>query len=204
MLATDVDNVKVGGSSLLLLDVTPLSLGIQVQNNATSIIIPRNSKIPTSKSQKYTTAKDGQTEVYINILQGERYKATDNHSIGMLHVKEIPSHMKRGQPIIEVIFEINSNGILTVSAFEQTTKNKVSIDIQSANKLDKSKIDQMIQTAQKHEQADQDYKDKVQTMHNAKSLINRTDELNEQNKMVENLNEWPKLIELVDELKKLL
>lgn len=198
-LATTAENAAQG-SSLLLLDVTPLSLGLEVQNNVTSVLIPRASKVPTSKTQKYTTATNNQTEVHIKVVQGERYKASDNHVLGQFTLRGIPP-MKRGQAIINVTFEVDSSGVVSVSAEEETTKVKQTITIENSNRLDEAVIERMVKTAKENQRADQEYKQKVEVVHNAKTLMSRTEQLkSEKEAELKDFSQWTSIEQLVAEI----
>lgn len=195
ILAKTASNSKKDSDSILLLDVTPLSLGIEVENNATSVLIPKNSKIPTSKTQKYTTAQDGQTEVTVRVVQGERYKASENKHLGHLTLTNIPSKFKRGEPQINVSFNIDSNGILKVEAEEVSTGTKSNVTITNTSNLDKQKVDEMIRTAEKYEEADKVYKEKVQLVHTAKSQISRVAEMENAQKDLDKIPGWSEIKE---------
>lgn len=117
-------------SDILLLDVTPLSLAVEVEGGLAHVMIPRNTTIPAKKSNIYTTAQDGQSAVTIHVVQGERSMARDNKSLGNFNLEGIPAHMKRGQPQIEVTFDIDANGILHVTAEEKSTGKKQNVTIQ--------------------------------------------------------------------------
>jgi molecular chaperone DnaK len=140
---------------VLLLDVTPLSLGVETLGGITTKIIPRNSTIPTKKSEIFSTATDNQTNVRIHVLQGERELSSDNKSLGIFNLDSLPVAQK-GVPQIEVTFDIDANGILSVKAEDKGTGKKQSITIQGASTLDQKEIDEMIRNSE--ESAEADYK----------------------------------------------
>merc|ERR1712066_934929 len=148
-------------SDVLLLDVTPLSLGIETLGGIVHKIISRNTTIPTKKSQVYSTAADGQTQVEIKIYQGEREMAGDNKLLGNFILQGIPP-MPRGQPQIEVIFDIDANGIVNVSAKDKGTGKEQNIVIQSSGGLSKDQIENMINEAEAHKEADEAKRDLIE------------------------------------------
>ena len=155
---------------VLLLDVTPLSLGIETLGGVSTRLIDRNTTIPTSKSQIFSTAADGQTTVEIHVLQGERSMAGDNKTLGRFQLAGIPP-APRGIPQIEVTFDIDANGIVNVSAKDKGTGNSQSITISSDTGLSDSEIDQMVQDAEKNAAEDEQRKESVEVRNQADSMI---------------------------------
>ena len=167
VLAGDVDDI-------LLLDVTPLSLGIETLGNVSTKLIERNTTIPTKKSQVFSTAADNQTTVEIHVLQGEREMAVDNKSIGRFHLADIPP-APRGIPQIEVTFDIDANGILNVSAKDKATGKEQSIRIEASSGLSESEIDKMVNDAKKHEQDDKEKREAIDVTNQVEHLIYETE-----------------------------
>ena len=155
---------------VLLLDVTPLSLGIETLGGICTKIIERNTTIPTSKSQVFSTAADNQPAVSIHVLQGEREMAADNKTLGRFDLTDIPP-APRGVPQIEVKFDIDANGIVHVSAKDLGTGKEQNITIQSDSGMSKEDIDRMVKEAQAHEAEDKKRKEEVETRNNADSLV---------------------------------
>lgn len=155
---------------VLLLDVTPLSLGIETLGGITTKLIERNTTIPTRKSQIFTTAADNQTSVEIHVVQGEREMARDNVSLGRFHLTGIPP-APRGVPQIEVTFDIDANGILHVSAKDLGTGKQQSITITASTKLSREEIDRMVAEAEKFAEQDKKQREKVETINQADSMI---------------------------------
>ncbi len=173
VLAGDVKDV-------LLLDVTPLSLGIETLGGVFTKLIERNTTIPTKKSEIFSTAADNQTTVEIHVLQGERQMAIDNKTIGRFHLDGIPP-APRGLPQIEVTFDIDANGILNVSAQDKATGRQQSIRIQASSGLTEQEIQKMIKDAQAHESEDKARREKIDSINAADSLAYQTEK---------NLREW--------------
>jgi len=164
---------------LLLLDVTPLSLGIETLGGVFSKLIPRNTTIPTKKSQVYSTAADNQTQVTITVFQGEREIARDNKLLGNFDLVGIPPS-PRGIPQVEVTFDIDANGIVNVSASDKSTGKVQSIVIQSSGGLDKDQIEKMVREAEEMKAEDEKRKIQVEIKNEADSLTYSTEKsLNE-------------------------
>lgn len=154
---------------LVLLDVTPLSLGIETLGGVLTHLIERNTTIPTKKSQVFTTAEDNQTSVEVHVLQGERSMARDNVTLGRFHLAGIPP-APRGVPQIEVSFDIDANGIINVHAKDLGTGNEQKITITASTKLNKDEIDRMVKQAQDYSDQDKHTKEKVETKNKADNL----------------------------------
>jgi len=157
-------------SSLVLLDVTPLSLGVETLGGVTTRIIERNTTIPTRKSQVFTTASDFQTSVTINVLQGERAMAKDNVSLGQFNLGGIPP-APRGVPQIEVTFDIDANGILNVTAKDLGTGKEAKITITASTKLSKEEKERMIKEAEQFAEQDKKAREEAETRNAADSLV---------------------------------
>ncbi|CAA2961323.1 heat shock 70 kDa protein, mitochondrial-like isoform X2 [Olea europaea var. sylvestris] len=155
---------------LLLLDVTPLSLGIETLGGIFTRLINRNTTIPTKKSQTFSTAADNQTQVGIKVLQGEREMASDNKLLGEFELVDIPP-APRGMPQIEVTFDIDANGIVTVSAKDKTTGKEQQITIRSSGGLSENEIEKMVKDAEMHLQKDQERKALIDLRNNADTTI---------------------------------
>lgn len=159
---------------IVLLDVTPLSLGIETLGNVCTVLIPRNTTIPTSKSQVFSTAADNQPAVDIHILQGERPMASDNKTLGRFQLTNIPA-APRGVPQIEVTFDIDANGIVNVKAKDLGTNKEQSITITSSTNLSDEEIDKMVKEAEANREADQKRKEEADLRNEAEQLINQTE-----------------------------
>lgn len=159
---------------ILLLDVTPLSLGIETLGGVATRLIERNTTIPTRKSEVFSTASDNQTTVEIHVLQGERAMATDNKSIGRFHLDGIPP-APRGIPQIEVTFDIDANGILNVSAKDKATGKEQSVRIQTSSGLSDDEKEKMVNDAKVHEEEDRRHKEEVDTRNQMDALIYQTE-----------------------------
>ncbi len=167
-------------SDIVLLDVTPLTLGLETLGGVLTTLIPRNTTIPTRKAETFTTAADSQTSVDIHVLQGERPMAADNKSIGRFMLDGVlPA--PRGIPQIEVMFDIDANGILSVSAQDKGTGKEQKIVIQSGSGLSKEDIDRFINEAKANEAADQQRKAEIETRNQADSLVYTTEKLLQDN-----------------------
>ncbi|MBO8131194.1 MAG: molecular chaperone DnaK [Candidatus Marinimicrobia bacterium] len=186
---------------VLLLDVTPLSLGIETLGGVTTVLIPRNTTIPTRKSEIFTTATDNQTTVEIHVLQGERPLAKDNKSIGRFYLDGIPP-APRGVPQIEVTFDIDANGILNVSAKDKATGKEQSIRIQTSSGLSEEEIQRMVKEAQEHEQEDKRKKEEVETRNQCDALIYQTEKNLKEYDNKLSAEEKSKINSALDELKK--
>jgi molecular chaperone DnaK len=159
---------------VVLLDVTPLSLGIETMGGVFTKLIDRNTTIPTSKSQVFSTAADNQTAVDIHVLQGERQMATDNKTLGRFQLTDIPP-APRGIPQIEVTFEIDANGIVNVKAKDKGTNKEQSITIQSSSGLSDDEIDKMVKDAEANADADKKRREEVDLRNEADQLIFATE-----------------------------
>ena len=155
---------------VVLVDVTPLTLGIETQGGVRTPLIPRNTAIPTSKSEVFSTAADMQTSVEIHVLQGERQMAHDNKTLGKFHLADIPA-APRGVPQIEVIFDIDSNGILHVTAKDRGTNREQKIQITASTTLDKSDVERMVRDAESHAEEDKKRKEIVDERNRADQII---------------------------------
>lgn len=155
---------------MLLLDVTPLSLGIETLGGVMTKLIDRNTTIPTKKSQVFSTAADNQTSVEVHVVQGERSMAKDNRSLGRFHLDGIPS-APRGMPQVEVTFDIDANGIVKVSAMDKATNKTQHITITGSSGLDENEIENMVKTAKEHEAEDKKKKEGIEAKNQAESLI---------------------------------
>ncbi len=166
VLSGDVNDV-------LLLDVTPLTLGIETLGGVASPLIEKNTTIPTKKSQVFSTADDNQTAVTIHVVQGERKQATENKSLGRFDLSDIPP-APRGMPQIEVSFDLDANGILNVSAKDKATGKEQSIVIKASSGLSDEEIDQMIKDAEAHSADDQKFEELISARNTADGLIHAT------------------------------
>jgi molecular chaperone DnaK len=154
---------------ILLLDVTPLSLGVETLGGVMTKLITRNTTIPTKKSEVFSTAQDGQTNVEIKVLQGEREMANDNKSLGTFQLSGIPP-APRGVPQIEVIFDIDANGILNVTAKDKGTGKEQTITISGASTLDQSEVDRMVKDAEANAGVDKERRERIDLKNQADSL----------------------------------
>jgi molecular chaperone DnaK len=164
-----------------LLDVTPLSLGIETLGGVFTKLIDRNTTIPTRKSEIFSTAADNQTSVEVHVLQGERSMARDNRTLGKFHLVGIPP-APRGVPQIEVTFDIDANGIVNVSAKDMATSKEQKITITSSSGLSKDEIDRMSKDASAHAEEDRKYREEVEAKNRADSLVYNTEKLLKENR----------------------
>ena len=172
VLAGDVEGI-------LLLDVTPLSLGVETMGGVMTKMIDRNTTIPTRKTEIYSTAADNQTSVEIHVLQGERQMAKDNKTLGKFQLTGIPA-ARRGVPQIEVTFDIDANGIVNVSAKDLGTGKQQQITISGSTALNDEEVDRMVKDAETHAEEDKKRKEEVETRNNCDALVNATEQtLNE-------------------------
>ncbi len=155
---------------VLLLDVTPLSLGIETLGGVTTVLIPRNTTIPTKKSEVFSTAEDNQTTVEIHVLQGERQMAVDNRTIGRFQLTGIPP-APRGMPQVEVTFDIDANGILHVSAKDKATAKEQKIRIEASSGLSDNEIERMVKEAEQHAGEDKDRREKIEARNRLDSMV---------------------------------
>src|SRR3954453_483944 len=151
---------------LLLLDVTPLSLGIETMGGVMTTLIPRNTTIPTRKSEMFSTAADNQTSVEVHVMQGERPMARDNRTLGRFHLAGLPT-APRGVPQIEVTFDIDANGIVNVSAKDMATAKEQKITIAASSGLSKDEVDKMMKEAESHAEDDRKRKEEIETRNHA-------------------------------------
>ncbi len=168
VLAGDVEGI-------LLLDVTPLSLGVETMGGVMTKMIERNTTIPTRKTEIYSTAADNQTSVEIHVLQGEREMAADNKTLGKFQLSGIPA-ARRGIPQIEVTFDIDANGIVNVSAKDLGTGKQQQITISGSTALSDDEVDRMVKDAESHAEEDAKRKEEVETRNNCDSLVNATEQ----------------------------
>ena len=200
---------------VLLLDVTPLTLGVETKGGIMTKMIERNTTIPTKRSETFSTADDGQTEVTIHVLQGEREMASGNKSLGTFNLTGIPS-AKAGTPQIEVTFDIDANGIVNVSAKDLGTGKEQAITITGGAALEEDEIERMIKDAEEHANEDAKKKEHVETRNLAESMVTSTEKMLEENKdkatddevksITENKEQLSKVLEnqdaSIDEIKK--
>lgn len=162
-------------SGILLLDVTPLSLGVETMGGVMTKMIDRNTTIPTSKTEIYSTAVDNQTSVEINVLQGERELARDNKSLGKFSLTGIPA-ARRGVPQIEVTFDIDANGIVKVTAKDKGTGKEQQITISGSTALSDDEVDRMVKDAESHAEEDKKHKDEIEVRNQTDSLAYSTEQ----------------------------
>jgi len=161
-------------TDILLLDVTPLSLGVETLGGVSTPLIARNTTIPSKKTEVFSTAVDSQPSVEIVVIQGERKFAKDNKTLGTFRLDGLPP-APRGVPQIEVVFDIDANGILNVAAKDRGTGKEQNISITGSSTLDKADVDQMMKDAEANAADDEKRKNVVETKHNAESLVYQTE-----------------------------
>jgi len=166
---------------VVLLDVTPLSLGVETLGGVMDVVIPRNTTIPTEKTKVYSTADDNQTQVEIHVLQGERPMAGDNRTLGRFHLIGIPS-APRGVPQVEVTFDIDANGILHVAAKDRATSKEQKIQITSSSGLSKDEIDRMVNESQSHAEEDEAKRKEIEARNRLDQLVYSTEKLVSENR----------------------
>ena len=159
---------------VLLLDVTPLSLGLETLGGVMTALIERNTTIPVKKSEVFSTAEDNQTAVDVHVLQGERPMAADNMSLGRFRLEGIPP-APRGIPQVEVTFDIDANGIINVTARDKATGKEQKVTITASTNLGKGEIDKMVQQAREHEAEDRKRRELIEARNNADSLVYQTE-----------------------------
>jgi molecular chaperone DnaK len=159
---------------VVLLDVTPLSLGIETLGGVMTTLIPRNTTIPTRKSETFTTAADSQTSVEVHVLQGERPMARDNRTLGKFHLVGIPP-APRGVPQVEVEFDIDANGIVNVKAKDMATGKQQAITITASSGLTKDDIDKMVREAESNAEEDKKRRQEIEVRNQADSLVYTTE-----------------------------
>jgi molecular chaperone DnaK len=166
---------------LLLLDVTPLTLGVETLGGVMTPLIQRNTTIPTRKNEIFSTAADSQTSVEIHVLQGERQMARDNRTLGKFHLVGIPP-APRGIPQIEVTFDIDANGILNVTAKDKATNNEQKITITSSSGLSKEEVERMTKEGELHAEEDRQHRDEVEIKNRADSLVYSVEKMLKENR----------------------
>ena len=159
---------------VLLLDVTPLSLGLETLGGVMTVLIERNTTIPVKKSEVFSTAEDNQTAVDVHILQGERPMAADNMSLGRFRLEGIPP-APRGTPQIEVTFDIDANGILNVTAHDKATGKEQKVTVTASTNLSKDEIERKVREAREHEAEDKRQRELIQARNTADSLVYQTE-----------------------------
>jgi molecular chaperone DnaK len=171
-LGAAIQGGVLGGDvkDVLLLDVTPLSLGLETQGRVMTTLIPRNTTIPTRKTEIFSTAEDNQTAVDIHVLQGERPMAGDNKTLGKFHLDGIPP-APRGTPQIEVTFDIDANGILNVSAKDKATGREQQIQITASTNLSEADVERMVNEAKAHEAEDRKQRELIDARNQADQLV---------------------------------
>lgn len=188
---------------VLLLDVTPLSLGVETLGGVTDVVIPRNTTIPTRKSKVYSTADDNQNQVEIHVLQGERTMAADNRTLGRFHLMGIPP-APRGVPQIEVTFDIDANGILHVAAKDKGTGQEQKIQITSSSGLSDDEIDRMVNEAKTHASDDEAKRRQIETRNKLDGLVYSTEKLVNENRDKLSDSDAKQIDDVLAEAKKIL
>ena len=188
---------------VLLLDVTPLTLGVETKGGIMTKMIERNTTIPTKRSETFSTADDGQTQVEIHVLQGEREMASGNKSLGKFNLTDIPS-AKAGTPQIEVTFDIDANGIVNVNAKDLGTGKEQAITITGGTALEEDEIERMVKDAEEHANEDAKKKELVETRNLAESMVTSTEKMLEENKDKATEDEIKAINESKDSLSKVL
>jgi len=188
---------------IVLLDVTPLSLGIETLGNVFTVMIPRNTTIPTRKNEIFSTASDSQTSVEVHVLQGERPMARDNKTIGRFHLTELPP-APRGVPQIEVTFDIDANGILHVSAKDLGTGKTQKITITASSGLSKDEVEKMKKEAEAHAEEDKKLREKVELKNRCDARVYETEKLMKEHKDIINDEQKKKLEEAIEKVKEAL
>jgi len=186
---------------VLLLDVTPLSLGIETAGGVFTKMIDKNTTIPVKKSQVYSTYSDNQTAVTINVLQGERSRAADNHSLGTFNLEGIPA-APRGVPQIEVTFDIDANGIVHVSAKDLGTGKENKVTISGSSNLSKEEIERMTKEAEAHAEEDKKFQELVEARNRADQLISATEKTLKENPDKVSEGDKKNIEAAIEELKK--
>ena len=188
---------------VLLLDVTPLTLGVETKGGIMTKMIERNTTIPTKRSETFTTAEDNQTQVEIHVLQGEREMASGNKSLGKFTLTDIPA-ARQGTPQIEVTFDIDANGIVNVNAKDLGTGKEQAITITGGTALEKDEIDRMIKDAETHANEDAKKKELVETRNLAEGMVTSTEKMLDENSEKASEEEKTAINSAKDELKKVL
>jgi molecular chaperone DnaK len=194
VLAGDVKDV-------LLLDVTPLSLGIETLGGVMTTLIPRNTTIPTKKSEIFSTASDNQTSVEVHVLQGERPLARDNRTLGKFQLVGIPP-APRGVPQIEVTFDIDANGIVSVSAKDLATGKEQKITITASSGLSKQDVDRLVKEAQSHAAEDQKRRELIDARNEADALAYSVEKMLNENRERVPVSERSRIESAIDEVRK--
>jgi molecular chaperone DnaK len=185
---------------IVLLDVTPLSLGIETLGNVFTVLIPRNTTIPTRKSEIFSTAADSQTSVEVHVLQGERPMARDNKTIGRFHLTDIPP-AQRGVPQIEVTFDIDANGILHVSAKDLGTGKSQKIAITASSGLSKDEVEKMRKEAEAHAEEDKKLREQVELKNRCDARVYETEKLMKEHKDIISGDQRKKLEDAIEKVK---
>ena len=183
----------------MLLDVTPLTLGIETLGGVMTPMIEKNTTIPTNKSQVYSTAEDNQTAVTVHVLQGERKKALDNKSLGQFNLTDIPA-APRGTPQIEVTFDIDANGIINVSAKDKSSNKEQSITIQGGSGLSEEEIEKMVKDAEMNAEEDKKFEELIASRNMADGLASSTKKAMEDSKEELSEDETKSLTEAIEKV----